>query len=205
MAEIKLKKKKPVWPWVLLALALIVLIGFLVIGNDDDDDVVAMSDEPEYVESDREEGMNSAQGQNGAVNEYVSYIEANGAQMGIDHEYTHRAFTLLAGAMQATAQGMNFDFDQDWEALNSKADEIREDPMKLTHANTITDGFEQVVTSFNNIQQAQFPEMDDEVSSLEEYKNEMNPDEPTLDQKEQVKGFFDQAAMILEEMNNQNG
>lgn len=76
--------------------------------------------------------------------------------------------------------------------------------MKLTHANTIKDGFNQVVTSFNNIQQAEFPGMDSEVQTLEEYSNGLNPDEPTLDQKDQVKGFFDQAAMILQKMNNQN-
>ena len=205
MAEIKLKKKKPVWPWILLALLLIAVIGFLLIGNDDDDDMVAAGNDTEYVEESDDQSAEGMETGNQAVSEYVTYIEDNGAQMGLDHEYTHRAFTLLASAMQATAEGTNFEFDQDWQALNSKADEIREDPMKLTHANTIKDGFNQVVTSFNNIQQAEFPGMDSEVQTLEEYSNGLNPDEPTLDQKDQVKGFFDQAAMILQEMNNQNG
>jgi hypothetical protein len=204
MAEIKLKKKKPVWPWILLALLILAVIGILFMTGDDDGDTMAVNDNTEYVEPADDQEMETAGNENQAVSDYITYIEDNSAQMGLDHEYTHRAFSLLAGAMQATAEGMNFEFDQDWQALNQEADKIREDPMKLTHANTIKDGFDQVVTSFNNIQQSEFPEMDSQVRTLEEFSNEMNPDEPTLDQKEKVKGFFEQAAMILEEMNNQN-
>ncbi|MFA0964943.1 hypothetical protein AB9P05_24255 [Roseivirga sp. BDSF3-8] len=204
MAEIKLKKKKPVWPWILLAIVVLGLLGFFLLNDDDDTERLAETTEVQEVQStDDAEGVQNTN-QAEAIEDYVSYLNQNGAQMGLDHEYTHRAFTMLTMAMQSAANGTDFNFDQDWQALNEKADNIREDPLKLTHANTIKDGFQQVVNSFSNIQEAKYPDLNDEVQTLREYSEGMNPDEPTLDQKETVKGFFDQSASILQAMNNQN-
>ncbi|MGB3181752.1 MAG: hypothetical protein WBB45_10205 [Cyclobacteriaceae bacterium] len=202
MAEIKLQKKKPVWPWILLALVLIGLVAFLLLNDGDDDD--AMAYDTEQVEDTEQNTYVDEDNMSGAVEEYVSYIETNEGQMGIDHEYTHKAFTLLTAAMQATAQEAGYNFDNDIDKLNDKADKIMEDPMKLTHANTIKDGFEQVSASMDNMQQESFPDMKNDLNSIKYHLQNLNPDEPTLDQKESVKGFFDEAAKILESMNNQN-
>ncbi len=37
MAEIKIEKKKPIWPWIILVLVILALLYFLVFADDDDD------------------------------------------------------------------------------------------------------------------------------------------------------------------------
>lgn len=39
MAEIKIEKKKPVWPWILVGLIILVVIFFLVFANEDDNEI----------------------------------------------------------------------------------------------------------------------------------------------------------------------
>lgn len=46
MAEINIEKKNAVWPWILAAIIVLLLIWLLVEAFDRDDDVVATTDEP---------------------------------------------------------------------------------------------------------------------------------------------------------------
>jgi len=39
MAEIKIEKKKPVWPWILLGLIILAVIFFVVFANEDDNEI----------------------------------------------------------------------------------------------------------------------------------------------------------------------
>ncbi len=38
MAEIKIEKKKPVWPWILIGLIILAVIAFVVFASEDDDE-----------------------------------------------------------------------------------------------------------------------------------------------------------------------
>lgn len=38
MAEIKIEKKKPVWPWILIGLIILVVIFFVVFAGEEDDE-----------------------------------------------------------------------------------------------------------------------------------------------------------------------
>jgi len=38
MAEIKIEKKKPVWPWILIGLIILAVIFFVVFASEDDDE-----------------------------------------------------------------------------------------------------------------------------------------------------------------------
>lgn len=38
MAEIKIEKKKPVWPWILVGLIILAVIVFVVFASEDDDE-----------------------------------------------------------------------------------------------------------------------------------------------------------------------
>ena len=38
MAEIRIEKKKPVWPWILIGLIILAVIFFVVFASDDDDE-----------------------------------------------------------------------------------------------------------------------------------------------------------------------
>ena len=51
MAEIKIEKKKPVWPWILIGLIILAVIFFLVFANEDDDEFNDDTDELRELDS----------------------------------------------------------------------------------------------------------------------------------------------------------
>ena len=195
MAEIKIEKKKPVWPWVILVLLIIggVLFWLLVDREKEAQNVIT----PISEETGQQEDTNYVD-RNNPVITYVDFIESDTMQMGLDHKYTHKAFTLLAEAVIYTAENRSYDLQKDISELKEKGDRIKKDPMSLTHANTIQDGFNKVITVFENMQQ----EVDiAALDKLKEYSGDLNPDVPTLEQKTAVKGFFGESAQILQDIN----
>tara|TARA_R100000935_G_C2807100_1_gene153230 strand:- start:224 stop:427 length:204 start_codon:yes stop_codon:yes gene_type:complete len=55
MAEIKIEKKKPVWPWILVGLIILGVIFFLVFANEDEDEFD--TDDTEIKEVDQNDTM----------------------------------------------------------------------------------------------------------------------------------------------------
>ncbi|MEP6260425.1 MAG: hypothetical protein ABJ092_02520 [Gillisia sp.] len=51
MAEIKIEKKKPVWPWILIGLIILAVVFFLVFANEDDDEFNEDTDELRELDS----------------------------------------------------------------------------------------------------------------------------------------------------------
>ena len=49
MAEIKVEKKKPVWPWILLILIIVIAAALYFIGDTEDDSIDDAMDEMEEV------------------------------------------------------------------------------------------------------------------------------------------------------------
>ncbi|MFA0960482.1 hypothetical protein AB9P05_01620 [Roseivirga sp. BDSF3-8] len=201
MAEIHIRKKRPIWPWVAIGLVLLAMIIYLLAsGVFSENEFQSDQDNPEVPEQSEIGGIREGMVDEAPPSEltaYYEHIEDSEGKMGIDHIYTHRAFTLLTNAMNATAEETGYDFRQDMSMLKEKGDSILKDPMKLDHANTIKHGFVQVVESMNNMQSSGMDYISQDVATLEKYASNLNPDEPTLEQKELVKGFFDQASVIL--------
>lgn len=87
MAEIKIEKKTtPVWPWILLALAVIALLIYLFAFNGDGDE----NDEMNEITTEEPADIGQVAPDNSTV-EFVSFIEEDTEQMGLDHEYTNEA------------------------------------------------------------------------------------------------------------------
>ncbi len=84
MAEIKIEKKKPIWPWILLGLIILAVIVYFVIADngDDDDDfneeenteqvVTPMETEEEDTETARWEDDNLSGDE--SVSKYLTHI-----------------------------------------------------------------------------------------------------------------------------------
>lgn len=200
MAEIKIEKKKPVWPWILLGVLIIALLIWFIGRDDDEDQEEIMEDVTEQVDT-TDQIDNDKSDSPEALEMYTDYIRKGEDKMGLDHEYTHQAFTHLIKALEETAEANNYDLQQDLDSVNVKIDRIQRDPMSLNHANLIKDGFQSISNVFTNMQQAKFPDLDGEVAQLQQYANNLNVNKKTLEQKNIVKGFFDEAEQLLTEMN----
>jgi hypothetical protein len=195
MTEIKIEKKKPVWPWILLTLGLLVAAWFLFIRNDNAEPV-ATADETAV-----ETALVDVHENNKIVAVYVAFIDADTATMGLDHVFTSEAFTKLTNAVDAMATEAGYDVKVDIAKAKQLADEITNDPMATAHADKIRSGADVLSTCLQNIQQANYPGLRAEAADVKNAASAINPETLTLDQRVAVKSFFRKAADLLNKMN----
>jgi len=191
MTEIKIEKKKPVWPWVLLLFGLLAAVWFLFLRNDqtapvETADKTALIDEHEN---------------NNIVAAYVSFINADTNTMSIDHAFTSEALTKLTDAVDAMANETGYDVKADIDKAKQYAADITKDPMSTTHTDKIRNADEVLGTALQNLQQAKYPTLSAEAADVKSAAMEIKTEILTLDQRDAVKSFFKKAADLLTEMN----
>ncbi len=197
MAEIKIEKKMPVWPWVLVILAVIGILIYVFALNDDVDTTEEITEETTEQPADtRQEALN-----NSTVTAFVSFIKEDPDQMGLDHEFTNEALLKLTNATQAMADETGYDIRTQMEVVKTNAEKISTDPFETTHANSIRESANILAQALQNIQQNAFPDLTSEAGEVNSAVTAIEMDVLTLDQKEDVKNFFRESADLLEKMN----
>ncbi len=217
MAEIRIEEKKTtgsIWPWIIGLLLLGLIIWGVSEAFDESDEVVT----EEVMEND--EGVAPvAQGvdENNNYNDYevnTDYASAKEAylattanmegEMGLDHEFTHKALTELADAASALAVSAGVDESADTgekaQRVKQLAEEITRDPMASDHADKIKMASMLIVEMLEDVSQAKNNEAGDAISKLRQEAQAMTAETLTLNQKENVRSFFGQARTVLNEM-----
>jgi hypothetical protein len=196
MAEIKIEKKKPVWPWVLAAIVILALVIVYFV-NDDNDQTTRYTQRDTNVSAPA--ATRQVQDQN-AVDSYVRFINEEQGRMGQDHQYTREALQRLTAAVRAKAQEKGHDLQADLSQAEQAAQEITVDPAATNHAQHIRSAAEAITRAMTNMQQAYYPEMENNAQELRNATESIDPAQETLQQRDAVKSFFDQSAEMLEEM-----
>lgn len=196
MAEIEIQRKKaPIWPWILGALALVALLWFLVsqTGQRSPDQVTTAA--------------NTTAPMLPEVQEFVTFVrEGKPAEdMGLDHEYTSNGIRNLADALNAIAHrtdNHNDQIDSKRQELHQMADQIQKDPLSIQHADIIRDAFTTSADMMEQVQRNLYPQLEDQVAEVRQAAQSINPQELTLDQKNEVKQFFERASEAVRAMEN---
>ncbi|MBA3284927.1 MAG: hypothetical protein H0U27_07690 [Nitrosopumilus sp.] len=191
MTEIKIEKKKPVWPWILLVLGLLVAVWFFFFRNDKYEPVET-ADRTALIDTDEN---------NNTVAAYVTFINADKNKMSIDHTYASEAITKLTDATDAMATEVGYDVKADIAKAKQYADEITKNPMSTTHADKIRSSADVLSTALQNMQQAKFPGLSTEAADVKSAAEAIDPQALTLDQRDVVKSFFSKTADLLNKMN----
>ncbi len=217
MAEIKIEKKKLVWPWILLALGIIaVLIYFLVFYNYNE----KMNEAPKtsefksvkenssavktYVKIDEEPKISdliSVKENNSVVEAYVNFVQTNKDKMSLDHTYTVEALLKLIEATDAIAGEVSYEVRADLDKVKVYSKMIAKDPFETSHADNIKKADDILTEILQNIQKAKYPGLTDDLKELKSASEAINPAILTLEQKKEVKAFFSKAAQLLQKMN----
>ncbi len=195
MTEIKIEKKQPIWPWILLVFGLLLAAWFFFLRNDNADNY---TDEPTIADT---TAMIDVHENNSIVVTYVTFINADTNTMGLDHAYTSEALTRLTDAVDAMATEVGYEVKSDIARAKQLADEIKKDPMATNHADKIRSAADIVSTALQNIQQAKYPGLSAEAAEVKSAASAINPETSTLDQRDTVKSFFRKAADLLSKMN----
>lgn len=202
MAEIKIeKKKKPLWPWILLAIVVIALILLFAVPWDDEEDYERVAETEEMINTKDKSDISGEREENQTVLAYIGWMDENIGQMGIDHELTHRALTDLANAIQSLATEIGFNLEVELDQAREYADQIKEDPYETSHADKIRKAADMISKAQVNMQEAKYSGLKQEALEVQDAASRINPEELTLDQKEEVKNFFRKATDLLQEMN----
>lgn len=197
MAEIKIEKKKAIWPWILLGLLILAIILYFLFFRNDTNDMVK-DEENEITAPVTDNSMNA---ENKDVEDYVNYVNSDTTTMGLDHTFTHNALIKLVDATKSTADKQNFDIQADLDLTRKDAEKITDDPMATTHADYIKAASSRMSKALQNMQQAKFPQLSNESQKVMDASNELSTADLTLDQKRTVHTFFTEAAELLQKMN----
>ena len=206
MAEIKIEKKSPIWPWILLGLLVLAGILYLVLDENEDDDMDDDATTEQMVaddmEDDRQDDVDTKTmtSYDTALAKYSDYI-GNTAKMGIDHEYSNGALMLLIDAVAAKADVLDIDIDADLAQARENATAITTDPYEVNHADLIKNSGKIITRALTTLQTAKYPNLTSEVSKVEENVIAITKEEHTLDQKGDVNRFFKSAEDLLIKMN----
>jgi hypothetical protein len=196
MAEIKIEKKKPIWPWILLLLVPIIFVAswFLIIQDDEDGKV-------ELVKTKDTEVLIDVRENNNIVGNYITFINSDTNTMSLDHEYTSEAVIKLTDAVDAMADEVGYNVRVAIAKAKQLADEITVNALATTHADKIRSAADVLSTALQNMQQAKFPELSNEAANVKSTAAAINPQTLTLEQRDAVKSFFRKAADLLNKMN----
>jgi hypothetical protein len=197
MAEIRIEKKKPVWPWLLLGLLLVGLLVWLVADTDEDYDEIEETASVSEVETYDTDMVAEAPVVIPEVTQYVEMVDKN-INMDLSHETSHKLLTSLADAIQATATKINYDPIQDnaFKEMKDWADKIKKDPMAGTHANSIKKALDNATVAIQNMQQT-MPDVQNNSQKLQQELEDIDPATLTLDQKPDIKSYLREAGDAL--------
>lgn len=213
MAEINIKKrKKPVWPWILGALVLMAVFGWLVFSITDTDteapDYTATTYTPD-INLDRNEtdniGVDNTISNSGDAAAYVDFVEGmNGREkVGIDHEFTSDGIRRLADALSSLAAKEGLEtaiIEQTKDQLYQAANQIQKDPQSEQHANNIREAFTGAADFMQTLQQKSYPNIADQITQVEKAAEAIDAKQLTTNQKEKIKAFFEKSGDVVEEM-----
>jgi hypothetical protein len=208
MAEIKIEKKTPVWPWILLGLLILAVILYFVFADDDTDDVYDDDDTeqvmtPSETEEDYSENTANWEDDNlsgdDSVSKYVAHI-GDKEKMGIDHQYSSEALVLLINALENRTEEANINTDVEMEELKKDVRAIKEDPQSLNHANSIKNVGMKIVNLMEKVQKEKYPNISQDVQETRTAVQNIQPSTPTLDQKDAMNSFYKEAGDVLQKM-----
>lgn len=192
MAEIKIEKKTNIWTWILLGTVIVAAFIYFMSSNYGTKETAEIPEPTALIDINEN---------NTTVNAFVVFIESDSNKMTLSHEFTTEALIKLTDATNAMAAEIGYDIKSDMEKVKGYADFITRDILNTLHADSIRKSFDLLTNVLQNIQQAKYPTLNNEVTELRNASVSIDPDVLTLNQKDAVKNYFYKAAALLKKMN----
>ena len=192
MTEIKIEKKKPVWPLILGIGIVAVLIYFFSL-NDKEETV----QEVQFTED-----LISVTEFNRTVAAYVNFIKEDTLKMEFNDSFSKEAFLRLVDATNAMADEINYDISANMARVVKYVNRIKADPIETAHADDFRRAADILTnTVLKSMQQSKYPDLASDIVELENASASIDPEVLILDQIYQVKTFFRESADLLLKMN----
>ena len=212
MAEIKIEKKKPIWPWILLVLILIAIVAFFIYQNQADDDY--MDDDNTDMVDDADNFMDTdttiydtTRYQNDGAASMTAVMEAmrDSTRFGTDSTFTKTALHNLAKLTVAKARLMRVETSSalsDLEAYTMRTDTVDTRADSSNMASIFRDVTQDIVTVIETIANKNGMTNGEEVKQFKETSSKLNTTTTLAKQQKTIQTFFRQAHDVLHNMNS---
>ncbi len=200
MAEIKIERKKAVWPWILVGVAVVALLVYFLVFRDSGNNSAVVA-EANPIANPSEPDLLGVKENNATVAAYINFAENSKQEMSLDHAYTHEALSKLIAATKAMANEVGLEVQADLEKATEYANMITKDPLVSTHADYIRKADDIITIALQDIQKAKYPSLAAEAGALKSASEAIKPEVLTLDQQDAVKNYFAKASVLLQKMN----
>lgn len=209
MAEIKIEKKSPIWPWILLAIALIAVVVYFVYEKDDatiyDDDINNETIDTISNNNSYEESTAPYIDSTRAVVEFENSI-IDSTRIGVDSSYTKTAITNLAKVVAMKADELNIKPSMALDNLKFLSDQSIETtdteiPKEADVFNDFQKVSKDIVTVLESIQTENYPSLEEEVLELKQTSSKIDTNIATKEQQTTIQNFFSKAKEVVKSMN----
>ena len=215
MAEIKIEKKKPIWPWVLLVLIILAAVFFFWYYNDQkmdrtddliENDTITKVDESYRYENEVRESPALYTGNYGTVRkeqafaDYFTYVD-NRDNKSADKNFYRSAFFKLITATKREAEIENVDVSNNISAAMESAEKMTNDPTATEKADNLKKAANEISKALKTIQEKEFDNLMDDAKGLDKTVSEIDGAQTLENQAKNIDTFFDKAAKLLQKMN----
>jgi len=214
MAEIKIEKKKPIWPWIILIFIILIGIYFFWSNNDEnlisdplDKDTISSVEElfnVELLDNDSEvlyEGNYGTVRNEQAIADYLEFVDNNNHSA--EESYYRSSFSKLIAATQRVAEIEGVDVSNNISAAKGNTDKISNATMEST-IEQVSGAADEVSTALKRIQQNEFANLSAEMERVEKAASEIDGNQSLNSEQADIDMFLDSSAKILAKMHTNN-
>lgn len=211
MAEIKIEKKSPIWPWILVILIILAAIYFFWAYNDKDldgtDDVITR-DTISQVEEQYDEletaplytGTYGTVKSEQAFADYFKFVDSVDTDSA-DKSFYRTGFLKLIAATKRQAELDSVDVSSNLTAATESAEKLTNATTPSTKSSDAKKAATEISNALKAIQKEDYANLTNEVSDVDEAVTEINGNETLEKQSSNIDSFFDTTARLIQKMN----
>ena len=216
MAEIKIEKKKPIWPWILIILIILAAIYFFWYYNDNsfntdervmENDSITQIEESNIYDNEVKDTTSLYSGNYGTVRneqamaDYFNFIDLDkDLNKETNNEYYRSAFFKLITAIKRESEMKSVDINEDIRAAMKNAELLTNDPTVTQKTDNIKLTAENISKALGKIQQQSFTDLSTEANSVATASNAIKTNANVVDERNNINTFFDKSAILLQKM-----
>ena len=215
MAEIKIEKKKPVWPWILGVLVVIGIIAYFIYENPDRDHLTDDFDDgttnEQVMESERGHldslGTRKDYQVGSSYDQYAAFEGSirDSTRIAVDSSYTKKAYYNLCKAVAKKAEEKDVEGSQaltdlqDFSMLITKVSSPLSSAESAKNFKTASD---KVAKVLEDIQVKSYPQLQSQVADLKQVTSKMDGYISMDKQQANITQFLQKSRDVLRAMNN---
>ena len=214
MTEIKIEKKKPIWPWVILVLIILAAIYFFWYYNDRDYvmdenliplDTVSQNDNAYRDDTNRTTDETLYTGIYGTVTnehdlaDYFTFVD-NKENKSVDSTFYRTAFFKLITATKRQAEMENVDVSSNISSAMQNATNLTNDPAKGTKADNAKKAASDVAKALNTLIDKDPDNLSSSMKEVDSAVSGIDGSQTLESQSNNIDAFFDKSARLLQKM-----